>query len=74
MNTKYILKQIRKVNKKIEKTYHYLKSLETNQFDKDLQINISRVCDIDEILSNLEIEINDSIIVNKGEKYKDEQL
>ena len=26
----------------------------------------------DEILSNLEIEINDSIIVNKGEKYKDE--
>lgn len=72
MNIKYILKQIRKANKKIDKTYYYLKTLETKQFDRELQINISRVCDIDEILSNLEIEINDSIIVNKGEKYKDE--
>ena len=72
MNTKYILKQIRKVNKKIEKTYHYLKSLETNQFDKDLQINISRICDINEILSNLEIDMQDFIIVTNRSKYKDE--
>lgn len=72
MNTKYILKQIRKVNKKIEKTYHYLKSLETNQFDKDLQINISRICDINEILSNLEIDMQDFIIVTNRRKYKDE--
>ena len=72
MNTKYILKQIRKVNKKIEKTYHYLKSLDTNQFDKDLQINISRICDINEILSNLEIDMQDFIIVTNRRKYKDE--
>lgn len=72
MDTKYILKQIRKVNKKIEKTYHYLKSLETNQFDKDLQINISRICDINEILSNLEIDIQNLIIVTNRRKYKDE--
>lgn len=72
MNTKYILKQIRKVNKKIEKTYHYLKSLETNQFDKDLQINISRICDINEILSNLEIDIQNLIIVTNRRNYKDE--
>lgn len=72
MDTKYILKQIRKANKKIEKTYHYLKSLETNQFDKDLQINISRICDINEILSNLEIDIQNLIIVTNRRKYKDE--
>ena len=57
MNNKYILKQIRKAIRKTIKVYYYLKSLETNTYDEKLQTNIMRICTIDDILSELEIEL-----------------
>lgn len=58
MNKKYILKQIKKANKNSIKIYKYLKSLESN-YNEKLQININRIININEILTNLEIELEE---------------
>lgn len=57
MNKKlnYYLNQLKKANNKSNKVFEYLKSLETENYDKKLQININRICDIDEILSQIVI-------------------
>ena len=57
MNNKYILNQIKKAIRKSVKVYYYLKSLETNNYDEKLQINIMRICYIEDILSALEIDL-----------------
>lgn len=55
MNKKvnYYLNQLKKADKKSNKIFKYLQSLETEKYDKKLQININRICDIDEILSQI---------------------
>ena len=50
---KYYLNQLRKADKKSNKIFKYLQSLETENYDEKLQININRICDIDEILSQI---------------------
>lgn len=57
MKTKYILTEIKKANKISIELFNYLKKLETSQYDKLLQINIVHICEINEILTNLEISI-----------------
>ena len=57
MNNKYILNQIKKAIRKSVKVYYYLKSLETNNYDEKLQINIMRICYIEDILAGLEIDL-----------------
>ena len=55
MNKKlnYYLNQLKKADNKSNKLFEYLKKLETENYDKELQININRICDIDEILSQI---------------------
>lgn len=55
MNKKfnYYLNQLKKADNKSNKVFEYLQSLETEKYDKKLQININRICDIDEILSQI---------------------
>lgn len=55
MNKKinYYLNQLKKADYKSNKIFKYLQSLETESYDKNLQININRICDIDEILSQI---------------------
>lgn len=55
MNKKinYYLNQLKKADNKSNKIFEYLQSLETEKYDKKLQININRICDIDEILSQI---------------------
>lgn len=57
MKTKYILTEIKKANTISIELFDYLKKLETSQYDKSLQINIVRICEINEILTNLEISL-----------------
>ncbi len=58
---KYYLNLLKKADNKSNKIFEYLQSLENETHNKELQININRVCDIDEILSQviicLEIDI-----------------
>lgn len=55
MNKKlnYYLNQLKKADKKSNKIYEYLHSLEKETYDEKLQANINRICIIDEILSQL---------------------
>lgn len=55
MNKKlnYYLNQLQKADNKSNKLFEYLQSLETENYDKKLQININRICEIDEILSQI---------------------
>lgn len=55
MNKKlnYYLNQLKKADNKSHKIFEYLQNLETEHHDKKLQININRICDIDEILSQI---------------------
>ena len=53
--TNYYLNQIQKANNKLNKVFEYLQSLETQNYDKKLQININRICNINEILSQIMI-------------------
>lgn len=57
MNKKYIINKLKKVERKSEKLFLYLKGFETETYDEKLQININRVCAIDEIVSSLIIEL-----------------
>lgn len=57
MNYNYLLKELKKANKKVNKVFYYLKKQETKKYDYDLQVNLNRLCDIDEILSYLQIEL-----------------
>ena len=57
MNKKYLINRLKKVELKSEKLYLYLKELETDFYDEKLQININRICVIDEIISTLIIEL-----------------
>lgn len=49
----YYLNQLNKADKKTNKVFEYLKSLEEAIYDEKLQININRICTIDELLSQL---------------------
>ncbi len=53
----YILKEIRKAKRKIIKVFNYLYNQQISYQNEILEINIQRVSDIDEILSNLEISL-----------------
>lgn len=57
MNKKYIINKLKKAERKSEKLFLYLKEFETETYDEKLQININRVCVIDEIVSSLIIEL-----------------
>lgn len=50
---KYYLNLLKKADNKSNKIFEYLQSLENEPYNKKLQININRICDIDEILSQL---------------------
>lgn len=50
---KYYLNLLKKADNKSNKIFEYLQSLENETHNKELQININRVCDIDEILSQI---------------------
>ena len=47
------LKQVKKADNKTKKVFEYLQNLQNENYDKKLQININRICDIDEILSQI---------------------
>lgn len=49
----YYLNQLKKADNKTNKVFEYLKNLQNKNYDKKLQININRICDIDEILSQI---------------------
>ena len=55
MNKKlnYYLKLLNKAENKSVKLFEYLQKLETQKYNKELQININRLCVIDEIISQL---------------------
>ena len=55
MNKKlnYYLNQLNKADEKTHKIFKYLKSLEAETYNEQLQININRICTIDEILTQL---------------------
>ncbi len=53
----YILKEIRKAKRKIIKVFNYLYDQRIPYQNETLEINIQRVSNIDEILSNLEISL-----------------
>ncbi len=57
MNKKYIIKNLKKVEKKIEQVYDYLDDCQTLACNERLRININRICMIDEIVSELIIEL-----------------
>lgn len=57
MNKKYIINKLKKAERKSEKLFLYLKEFETETYDEKLQININRICMIDEIISSLIIEL-----------------
>ncbi len=69
MNKKinYYLNQLKRADNKSNKVFKYLKNLENENYDKKLQVNINRICDIDEILSQiiicLEIDIEKHLVI-----------
>lgn len=58
MNCNYILEEIRKANKYVIETFDILNKYETHHNNKYLAICKEYITEIDEILSNLEIEID----------------
>lgn len=57
MNKNYLINKLKKVELKSEKLYMYLKGFETNIYNEKLQTNINRICEIDDIISTLIIEL-----------------
>lgn len=49
----YYLNQLKKADNKANKIFEYLQNLQNENYDEKLQININRICDIDEILSQI---------------------
>ena len=70
MNYNYLLKKLKKVNKKVNKVFYYLKNQETEKYDYVLQINLNRLCDIDEILSYLQIELEIKLGIDEESKVR----
>lgn len=70
MNYNYLLKELKKVNKKVNKVFYYLKNQETEKYDYVLQINLNRLCDIDEILSYLQIELEIKLGIGEESKVR----
>lgn len=70
MNYNYLLKELKKVNKKVNKVFYYLKNQETKKYDYVLQINLNRLCDIDEILSYLQIELEIKLGIDEESKVR----
>mgnify|MGYP001777695800 CR=1 FL=1 len=70
MNYNYLLKELKKVNKKVNKVFYYLKNQETEKYDCVLQINLNRLCDIDEILSYLQIELEIKLGIDEESKVR----
>ena len=70
MNYNYLLKELKKVNKKVNKVFYYLKNQETEIYDYVLQINLNRLCDIDEILSYLQIELEIKLGIDEESKVR----
>ena len=59
MNYNYLLKEL-----------NYLKNQETEKYDYVLQINLNRLCDIDEILSYLQIELEIKLGIDEESKVR----
>ena len=70
MNYNYLLRKLKKVNKKVNKVFYYLKNQETEKYDYVLQINLNRLCDIDEILSYLQIELEIKLGIDEESKVR----
>ena len=70
MNYNYLLKELKKVNKKVNKVFYYLKNQETEKYDYVLQINLNRLCDIDEIFSYLQIELEIKLGIDEESKVR----
>lgn len=70
MNYNYLLKELKKVNKKVNKVFYYLKNQETEKYDYVLQINLNRLCNIDEILSYLQIELEIKLGIDEESKVR----
>ena len=70
MNYNYLLKELKKENKKVNKVFYYLKNQETEKYDYVLQINLNRLCDIDEILSYLQIELEIKLGIDEESKVR----
>ena len=70
MNYNYLLKELKKVNKKVNKVFYYLKNQETEKYDYVLKINLNRLCDIDEILSYLQIELEIKLGIDEESKVR----
>jgi hypothetical protein len=67
MNYKYILKEIRKANEYVIETFDSLNKYEIHYNNKYLAICKEYITEIDEILSNLEIEINSRLEEDNNE-------
>lgn len=67
MNYKYILKEIRKANEYVIETFDSLNKYEIHHNNKYLAICKEYITEIDEILSNLEIEINSRLEEDNNE-------
>lgn len=74
MNYNYLLKELKKVNKKVNKVFYYLKNQETEKYDYVLQINLNRLCDIDEILSYLQIELEIKLGIDEESKVRNNDI
>lgn len=57
MNKKYIIKNLKKIEKKVGQVYDYLDDCQTLACNERLLININRICIIDEVISELIIEL-----------------
>lgn len=69
----YILKEIRKAKRKTVKTFNYLYNQQKPYWNENLKINIHRLSDIDEILSNLKIHL-EIMLENREENKNDKQI
>lgn len=67
MNYKYILEEIKKANEYVNETFVSLNKYEMNYNNKYLAVCKEYIAEIDEILSNLEIEINFRLEVDNNE-------
>lgn len=67
MNYKYILEEIRKANEYVIETFGSLNKYEIYHNNKYLAICKEYIAEIDEILSNLEIEINSRLEEDNNE-------
>lgn len=70
MNYQYLLKEIKRANRKSIKLFTYLKNMGNEEYDYYLQVNLNRLCDINEILTNLEIDLEIKLDETKESKVK----